>query len=335
MSSTALTSSSLHAQPPQEDMALVAAKRVLSTEAEALTTVASSLDYTFVGAVDLIAACSGRVIVSGMGKSGHVGTKIAATFASTGTPSFFVHPGEASHGDLGMITDQDVLILLSNSGETRELIDLINYANRFGIPLIGMTGRRDSTLARAASVALVLPSLNEACPMGLAPTTSTTVMLALGDCLAVALLEKRGFTSDDFHVFHPGGKLGAGLTRVKDIMHTSEKLPTCAPETSMSDALLIMSEHSFGIVGIVDPSGALLGVITDGDLRRHMSADLLTKTSESVMTKSPKTIAPEALIGDALHQMNTYKVNCLFVVSGANQPCGIIRVHDCLRLGAA
>ena len=311
------------------------AKRVLKAESEALLKVSDTLGEEFDRAISFLMSCDGRIIVSGMGKSGHIGCKIAATLSSTGSPAFFVHPAEASHGDLGMVTERDVVILLSNSGETHELNDILAYAKRFGIVLIGITGKQNSTLAKATHVALILPELTEACPMGLAPTTSTTAMLALGDCLAVALLEQRGFTANDFHIFHPGGKLGAGLKRVCDVMHGLATLPTCTADTTMGNALIIMSEHSFGIVGIVDETGILIGVITDGDLRRHMSADLLTKTANAVMSKTPQTVAPLALLGDALYLMNTHNIGCLFVVDETKVPVGIIRILDCLDAGVA
>lgn len=314
---------------------LASARQVLDIERRALQSLSDELGEDFVSAVTLLSACKGRIIVSGMGKSGHVGNKIAATLASTGTPAFAVHPGEASHGDLGMVTEQDVVILLSNSGETRELGDIIAYAKRFSIPIIGITSKVGSTLAHAATVTLVLPNVPEACPMGLAPTTSTTAMLALGDCLSVSLLEQRGFTKQDFHVFHPGGKLGAGLKRVSELMHVGAEIPTCPLATPMSDALIIMSERSFGIVGVLTDEGKLAGVVTDGDLRRHMSTDLLAQSAGTVMSPGPKTIAPEALISDALRQMNDFKINCLFVVDHSNKPVGIVRVHDCLAAGAA
>jgi arabinose-5-phosphate isomerase len=248
---------------------LTSAKRVLSLEAEGIEILADSLDESFSRALDLMEQMTDRVIVTGMGKSGHIANKIASTLASTGTPAIFVHPAEASHGDLGMITDDDVVIALSNSGETSELADLVNYTRRFKIPLIAITGRANSTLAVAADVALVLPSTPEACPMGLAPTTSTTVMLALGDALAVAMLERKGFSADDFHLLHPGGKLGRLLLRVSSVMHTGNEVPLIGGDRSMADALLTMTSKSFGCVGIVDNEGRLKGIVTDGDLRRY------------------------------------------------------------------
>jgi arabinose-5-phosphate isomerase len=276
----------------------------------------------------------GRAVVTGMGKSGHIAHKIAATMASTGTPAFFVHPGEASHGDLGMITSGDVVIALSFSGETAELADLVAYTKRFDIPLVGITGSGASALAEAASVALVLPDLNEACPMGLAPTTSTTAMLALGDALAVAMLERKGFSPDDFQIFHPGGKLGDQLKKVADIMHTGDELPLVPDNMLMSEAILIMTARSYGCLGVVEGDGALQGIITDGDLRRHMSPELMTRLTGQVMTTGSTSIRPEALVNEALRTMNTKFITTLFVVQN-ERPIGIIHIHDCLRAGVA
>ena len=308
-------------------------RQVLRLEAEGLEALATSLDDAFVRALELMERMTDRIIVTGMGKSGHVACKIAATLASTGTPAMFVHPAEASHGDLGMITSDDVVVALSNSGETTELADLINYTRRFRIPLIGITGRGDSTLAKESDVALVLPSTPEACPMGLAPTTSTTVMLGLGDALAVALLERKGFTADDFHQLHPGGKLGRLLLRVSSLMHSGDELPLIGPDTTMSEALIRMTAKRFGCVGVVDSENHLAGVLTDGDLRRHMSANLLNLSAGEVMTVDPKTIRPDALAVEAISTMNELGITNLFVVDN-KRPVGIIHVHDCLRAGA-
>lgn len=313
---------------------LASALRVLRMEAAGIMDLIESLDENFTRALLLLDKVTGRVIVSGMGKSGHVARKIAATFASTGTPATFVHPAEASHGDLGMVTEHDAVVALSNSGETAELADLITYAKRFGIPLIGITGRGDSTLAGAADVALVLPDSPEACPMGLAPTTSTTVMLALGDAIAVALLERKGFSADDFHLLHPGGKLGRMLLRVGAIMHAQDAVPLARRDIPMSEALLIMTAKSFGCVGILDDAGRLEGIVTDGDLRRHMSDNLLALTTGEVMTPHPRTISPDALASEALAVMNARSITNLFVVE-ERCPVGIIHVHDCLRAGVA
>ncbi|TCP40216.1 KpsF/GutQ family sugar-phosphate isomerase [Rhodovulum marinum] len=309
-------------------------RRVLTREADALSMLADGLDDSFARAVELILGASGRVIVSGMGKSGHVARKIAATFASTGTPAHFVHPAEASHGDLGMLTKGDVCLVLSNSGETPELADIIAHTRRFSIPLIGVAGRAESTLLRQSDVALLLPAAEEACPMGLAPTTSTTMTLALGDALAVALMEHRHFTPENFRAFHPGGKLGARLSKVADLMHTGADLPLVASGTPMADALLTMSQKSFGVVGVVDATGHLSGIVTDGDLRRHMDG-LLERRVDEVMTANPLTAGPDDLAEKALGVMNGRKITCLFVVGADGRPQGILHIHDCLRAGIA
>jgi arabinose-5-phosphate isomerase len=314
------------------DAAHASAVRVLTLEADSIRDLAASLDGTFSAAVDRLAKVGGRVIVSGMGKSGHVARKIAATMASTGTPAQFVHPAEASHGDLGMITATDALLCLSNSGETPELNDLVAHAKRFDIPLIAIVGRAGSTLAQAADIALILPKTPEACPLGLAPTTSTTMMLALGDALAVALLERKGFTAEDFQVLHPGGKLGKLLIKVSDIMHVGDEVPLVPLGTGMREAILTMTAKTFGCVGIADGSGNLVGIITDGDLRRHIDGDLFAHTVDDVMTRSPKAIRPQALAAEALGRMKASKVTALFVVADG-RPIGIVRIHDMLRAG--
>jgi len=313
------------------------ARRVLATEAAGLRALAASLDAGFARAVDLLAGVTGRVVVSGMGKSGHVARKIAATFASTGTPALFVHPAEASHGDLGMVVPGDAALVLSNSGETAELADLIAHARRFGLPLIGITARGASALAGAADVALLLPAAAEACPMGLAPTTSTTMQVALGDALAVALVTRRGFTAADFRDFHPGGKLGAKLRLVRDLMHGGDAMPLAAPATLMDRALLLITEKRFGCLGVVDADGRLAGIITDGDLRRAMGPDLFLRPAHAVMTASPQTIGPDALAAEALHVMNARErpITALFVVDAGHRPLGILHVHDLLRAGLA
>jgi len=316
------------------DADLASAGRVLRLEARALETLAQNLDAEFVVALDVMARVQGRVVVTGMGKSGHVARKIAATLASTGTPAMFVHPGEASHGDLGMITDSDAVLALSNSGETAELADVVAYAKRFEIPLIAITSHTGSALAKAATIALILPDSAEACPMGLAPTTSTTVTLALGDAIAVALLERRGFSADDFRVLHPSGQLGRRLLKVADIMHGDDALPLIGDDTTMTEALLEMTAKSFGCVGVVDDGGRLLGIVTDGDLRRHMSPDLLARRTVDLMTGNPKTIRPQALASEAVHTMNSGKITNLFVVEDGH-PIGILHIHDCLRAGVA
>ncbi len=321
--------------PPDPDALLATGRRVIATEASALGALADTLGPSFVRAIETMLAARGRVIVSGMGKSGHVARKIAATLASTGTPAQFVHPAEASHGDLGMITGDDVVLLLSNSGETPELADLIAYTRRFAIPLIGVAREAESTLLRQSDVALVLPKAPEACSVGLAPTTSTTMTMALGDALAVALMEHRRFTPDDFKGFHPGGRLGARLAKVSDLMHAGAEMPLTTPGTAMGEALLEMSRKGFGVVGVVDDAGGrLLGIVTDGDLRRHMEG-LLGRTVAEVMTQSPRTIATTALASEALGVMNARKITTLFATDPADpgRPAGILHVHDCLRAG--
>jgi arabinose-5-phosphate isomerase len=321
---------------------LAAARRVLRHATDAITAIGESLNGEFSKAIDAILSVDGRVIVSGMGKSGHIARKIAATLASTGTPALFLHPAEASHGDLGMVTRADALLMLSNSGDTAELTDLITYAKRLSIPLIGMANNSDSRLLQASDVALLLPKAQEACPMGLAPTTSTTMMLALGDALAVALMERRGFSADQYRDFHPGGTLGKKLIRVGDIMHQGEELPLVSPETPMREVLITMTSGKFGGIagyaGIVDKKGALIGIITDGDLRRHMEPGLLDRAAREVMTAKPKTVPPQMLAAEALTVMNARppKVTHLFVVdpdADVARPLGFISVHDILRAG--
>jgi arabinose-5-phosphate isomerase len=293
------------------------------------------LGTAFAAAVDLIREAKGRVIVTGLGKSGHVARKLAATFASTGTPAFFVHSAEASHGDLGMITADDVIVALSWSGEQPEMRNLITYATRFRIALIAMTAEADSTLSKAATVALTLPRAREACPHNLAPTTSSLMLLALGDAMAIALLEGRGFTSVDFSVLHPGGKLGAMLKYARDLMHSGEAVPIKPLGTPMSDALVEMSSKGFGCVAIVDAQGHIAGIVTDGDLRRHMvRPDLLTARVDDVMTKNPKTISRGQLAGEALEILNSSKITALIVTDG-KKPVGIVHLHDLLRAGVA
>jgi arabinose-5-phosphate isomerase len=319
-----------------DDTFLATARRVVAREAAALAALVDALDGSFARAVGLILEARGRVIVSGMGKSGHVGRKIAATFASTGTPAHFVHPAEASHGDLGMLAQGDVVLVLSNSGETPELADLIAYTRRFGIPLIGVAGRADSTLIRRADVGLVLPTVAEACDTGFVPTTSTTMTLALGDALAIALMEHRSFTPERFRDFHPGGKLGARLQKVSDLMHAGDDLPLVPQDAAMSDTLVEMSRKGFGVVGVTDGSGGLAGIVTDGDLRRNMEG-LLGRTAAEVMTRDPQTIAPDSLAEEALALMNARKITCLFAVDPAQgrRAVGILHIHDCLRAGIA
>ena len=310
---------------------------MLNTEAGGLVSLAGSLGDDFGRAIDRLAAATGRVVVSGMGKSGLVSRKIAATLASTGTPALFVHPAEASHGDLGMIVAGDAVLALSNSGETAELADLVAHSRRFALPLVAITARSASTLARSADVALILPHAAEACPMGLAPTTSTTMQMALGDAIAVALLTRRGFTAADFRDIHPGGRLGARLRRVRDLMHSGDEMPLASPDMPMATALVRMTEKRFGCLGVIGDDGILCGIITDGDLRRSMGPDLLSRSVEQVMTGSPRTIGPNALAVEALHAMNAHErpVTTLFVVDPAGRPLGILHVHDLLRMGLA
>lgn len=319
---------------------LSTARRVVRTEARALEALCEHLDARFDAAVQILLEARGRVIVCGMGKSGHIARKVAATLASTGTPAHFVHPAEASHGDLGMMAQGDVALLLSNSGETPELADVIAYTRRFSIPMIGIAGREGSTLLRQADVALVLPPAEEACGAGIVPTTSTTMTLALGDALAVALMEHRRFTPQNFREFHPGGKLGARLSTVSDLMHSGEALPLVRPDTPMAEVLIEISRKGFGVAGVVNEAGALQGIITDGDLRRHMHG-LLDQRAQAVMTSAPRTITPDALAEQAVALMTlpSPQITCLFVVSPCpaqgeeTQVVGLLHMHDCLRAG--
>jgi len=327
-------------QPTSDsDHALIAsALRTLEAETGGLAALSaaieSGLGQAFIAAIAMIKAARGRVIVSGMGKSGHIGNKIAATFSSTGTPAFFVHPAEASHGDLGMITSDDVIIAMSWSGETAELKNLINYSRRFRIGLIAITADAASTLGKAADIALVLPQAREACAHNPAPTTSSLMQLALGDALAVALLESRGFTALDFRELHPGGRLGAALTFVRDLMHTGREMPLKPIGTRMSDAIVEMSAKGWGCVGITDAAGHLVGIITDGDLRRHMRPDLLDARVEDVMTWGPNTVQPDQLASEALEIINSLKRTVLLVVEG-QRAVGLVHMHDLLRAGVA
>ncbi|MGN6469818.1 MAG: KpsF/GutQ family sugar-phosphate isomerase [Rhizobiaceae bacterium] len=318
--------------------AILSAARTVSTEQAGVAALAAALDNglsePFAEAVERIAGITGRVIVTGVGKSGHIGSKLAATLASTGTPAFFVHPAEANHGDLGMIARDDAIIAMSWSGETVELNGIIAYSRRFSIPLIAVTAGAKSALARESDIVLLLPRAPEACPHGLAPTTSTLMQLVIGDALAIALLEARGFTADHFHTFHPGGRLGANLMKVGAIMHTGERLPLAASGTGMREAILEISRKGFGCVGIIDSGGTLLGIITDGDLRRHVEGDLLSMTVDQVMTREPKTVAPDTLAATALQIVNSSAITALIVTEG-KKPIGIVHLHDLLRIGAA
>ena len=317
---------------------IASALRTLDAEASGITALAAAigngLGDSLLAAVALMRGARGRIIVTGMGKSGHIGRKIAATLASTGTPAFFVHPGEASHGDLGMITADDVIMALSWSGETVELRDLIDYSRRFRIGLIAITANAASTLGAAADVALELPHAREACPHNLAPTTSSLMQLALGDALAIALLETRGFTALDYQILHPGGKLGAMLRFVRDIMHDRAAMPLVCLGTPMSAAIVEMSAKSFGCVAITDRDDRLVGIITDGDLRRHMRADLLDARVEDIMTRSPKTVRPDQIASEVLELLNASKITAALVVEH-ERPIGIVHLHDLLRIGVA
>jgi arabinose-5-phosphate isomerase len=312
---------------------IIHGKAVLAQEIAGLEALADNLGEVFAQAVSLIATIKGRVIVTGMGKSGHVARKIAATMASTGTPAHFVHPAEASHGDMGMITKDDAVLAFSNSGETAELADMIAYCKRFSIPLIGVARRSGSMLVEAANIAMVLPEVPEACDTG-APTTSTTMMIVLGDAISVALVKRRGFSKQDFSVFHPGGKLGKAFIRVSDLMHGANELPLVHETDIMRDVLLVMTSKRFGCAGVVAGDGTLSGIITDGDLRRHMQPNLLEESAKNIMKKSPLTIRPQALAAEALAIMNERSITSLFVTEAA-KPVGILHIHDCLRAGIA
>jgi arabinose-5-phosphate isomerase len=314
---------------------LSVARAAIRAEIRGLESLAAALDGQFCAAVDRCAAIGGRIVVTGLGKSGHVARKIAATLASTGSLAHFVHPAEASHGDLGMIGPDDAVLALSNSGDSAELADIIAYTRRFGIPLIAITAGTCSALASAADIVLLLPAAAEACPMGMAPTTSTTMMMALGDALAIALFERRGFSSADFRLFHPGGALARRLLRVDEIMHKAAAIPLVAPHTRMSDAILVMSAKGFGCVGVRDAGGVLVGIITDGDLRRHMDDSLLARQAGDIMHHQPKTIVGAALAAEALGLMNRSAITALFVIDDGGHPIGFLHMHDCLRVGIA
>jgi arabinose-5-phosphate isomerase len=315
---------------------LEVAKQTINREIEALRVMENNLDDTLSKALDLLQNAKGRVIVTGMGKSGHVGSKIAATMASTGTPAFFLHPSEASHGDLGMITPNDVVIAISNSGESKELSDILVYCKRFSIPLIGITKNPDSSLGKNCDLVLLLPDNKEACPLGLAPMSSTTATMVMGDILAADLMVRKGFTEEDFKLRHPGGKLGSILRHVSDIMHTGDELPLIGKDAIMQDALMTMSAKMLGCVGIVNEKGELEGMITDGDLRRWMAPDLISENVCKVMTKNPRTIKADALIAEAVNVMNTTGrgITNMFVTEN-KKPIGIIHIHDCLKAGVS
>lgn len=317
-----------------ENQDLSSAKRTIDKEIEALRMMEDELDDSLTRALDVMQKTEGRVIITGMGKSGHIARKIAATMASTGTPSFFVHPAEASHGDLGMLTEKDCVLAISNGGESKELSDILIYCKRYGIPLIAMTKNPQSSLGKAGDILLKLPDDGEACPLGLAPTSSTTATLVLGDILAVALLERKGFTKTDYKQRHPGGKLGALLQKVSDLMHSGDEMPLIDSEASMQQALLKMTSKMLGCVGIIDKDGRLQGIITDGDLRRYMSADILNRKASEIMTRNPKTTVPDILAAEAVKIMNDKKITQLFVIQD-EKPVGIIHLHDCLKAGVA
>lgn len=329
--------------PPFQNEDVGCGLAVLKSEIEGLEALShaleNSLGQSFSICMDILMAVTGRLIVSGLGKSGHIARKIAATLASTGTPAQYVHPSEASHGDMGMITASDAVLMLSNSGESHELSDLIAHTRRFSVPLIAISSKADSTMAEAADVALILPKAEEACPMGLAPTTSTTMALALGDAIAVTLMKRRGFSADDYRILHPGGQLGKALLRVQDIMHQGDDLPLVGPDVKVADALVSMTSKRFGCVGIVDDGTGLVGIFTDGDLRRKMHPDLFEKTIAEVMTERPKTIRNTALVQEAVNFMNSNRITVLFVVEDDAQPSsgiapvGILHMHDCLKAG--
>jgi len=323
---------------PDAREAIASTARTVQLEAEGLSALEAALRSelvdSFAEAVATIRSCRGRVIVTGMGKSGHIGLKVAGTLSSTGTPASFVHPSEASHGDLGMITRDDVILAFSWSGETVELGNLVSYSRRFAVPLIAVTSNPDSTLANAAEVVLALPQSREACPHGLAPTTSTVMQLALGDCLAIALLESKGFTARDFSLLHPGGQLGARLKFVGDLMHKGDRLPLATADATMAEALVVMTEKALGCLGVLNGDGLLAGIITDGDLRRHMGDGLLARRTGDIMTAAPKTVTPDLLASAALEMINTSSITALFVVEDG-RPVGIIHIHDLLRAGVA
>jgi len=311
------------------------AQEAVTSEIKTLEDLREHIDENFVKALDLISSVKGRVIITGMGKSGHIGKKIAASLASTGTPSFFVHPAEAAHGDLGMITTDDVIIAISNSGESRELVDVLNYCKRYGIKIISMTKNPDSTLAQASDILLQLPALGEACPLGLAPTNSTTATLVMGDILTIGMMYRKGFTKADFNVRHPGGKLGSVLQRVSNIMHTGASIPLVTEDDFMDKALLEMTNKMLGCVGIVNKDGQLTGIITDGDLRRAMNMQLLFTPVTRVMSSHPKTINADAFATEAVKIMNEKHITTLFIVDEQGKPTGIIHIHDLLMAKAA
>jgi arabinose-5-phosphate isomerase len=352
MSIIKLAGKNTKTSPKDAETVIEAGRRVMKTEIEGLQALEQSLGQHFAEAVEMIFSVTdaasaasrgkipGRVIVTGMGKPGHIGRKIAATLSSTGTPAFFIHPAEASHGDMGMITRGDIVLALSNSGETREMLDIVEYTRRFAVPLISITSNPESTLAQKSDTTLLLPRAPEACPNGLAPTTSSTMKLVIGDALAIALLEKKGFTSSDYKILHPGGKLGQQLMAVVDIMHTGEELPVADENITVAEAVEIITKKGFGCIALTGPDGKLTGLIADGDLRRHLSGDLLKRTAKDVMTKNPKTANHDMLVAEAMAIMNDIKgtfrkITVLIVVDETNTPVGLLHLHDCLRAGFA
>jgi len=334
-----MTSMPLHSPQTGTGKWRNSARRIITTLTGGLQLLAEALDGplgdSLAAAAEQIRAARGRVILTGIGKSGHVARKIAATMSSTGTPALFVHPAEASHGDLGMITGDDVIVILSNSGESAEMRDILTYSRRFAVPLIAITSQTASTIAREADILLPLPQASEACPLGLAPTTSSLLQQALGDALAIALLEDKGFTARDFRNLHPGGKLGAQLQHVSQVMHTLAELPLGTADMPMMEALIVMTGRSYGCLGVIDDGGRLIGIITDGDLRRNIGNDLLARRAGEIMTHGPKTIDPDALTSEALELLNSSKITSLFVVDAEGRPIGLVHIHDLLRIGAA
>ena len=322
-------------QQSQKELDRLSAIRTIDSEIKAIEELKHSLDSSsLTQALDFMQNSKGRIIITGMGKSGHIGKKIAASLASTGTPSFFVHPAEASHGDLGMITEDDVVIAISNSGESRELIDILNYCKRFGIKLVAITKNVESSLGKAGDVVLLLPNNGEACPLGLAPTSSTTATLVLGDILTIGMIERKGFSKEDFNDRHPGGKLGSILKRVSDLMHTGQDMPILDENSNMQAVLLEMTSKRLGCVGFINQAGDLTGILTDGDLRRCLSSKILEEKAVDLMTKNPKTIAPNAMSAEALKIMHDKKITNLFVVEN-KKPVGVIHIHDLLNNGVA
>ena len=323
-------------QSSQQEADRLSAIKTIESEIETLKELRNSVSSeSLTQALDCMQKSKGRIIITGMGKSGHIGKKIAASLASTGTPSFFVHPAEASHGDLGMITEDDVVIAISNSGESKELIDILNYCKRFGITLISITKNAESSLGKAGNITLLLPNSGEACPLGLAPTNSTTATLVLGDILTVGMIERKGFSKEDFNDRHPGGKLGSILKRVQDLMHTGQEMPLLDENSNMQSVLLEMTSKRLGCVGFVNGAGKLTGILTDGDLRRCLSSKILEEKASNLMTQNPKTIPPNALTAEALKIMHDKKITNLFVVDNDKIPIGVIHIHDLLNNGVA